>query len=208
MVAKGQYLERATLIPVERGLVLEGVSHRGAERPGVLVVPPLPGEGGMDHVAGAEIAFAVSRAGHQCLRFNFRGVGASQGQVARDDEALLEDAKAAWELARDNAEGAAPLLVSLGGSDRIVRRLLGEVEVAGWALVHPALTPFEPEVPHVVVLPELDDPGIRRGWSAVLGEGALALVLGADRSYLRNLPQVGKAVATLARRLGASTGNP
>jgi hypothetical protein len=209
MVMKGQFLERPTLIPLANGLVLEGVAHRGAGRPGVLVVPPTPAEGsGMDHVVGAEIAFAVSQAGHQCLRFNFRGVGGSQGRPSDSDDELLDDALAAWELARDNASGEPPLVVSIGGSDRVVQRLVARVSIAGWALIHPGLAPFVPTVPHVVVLPELEGAAARKGWSARLDEGGLAVILGADRSYLRNLPQVGKAVVSLTRRVGASSGNP
>lgn len=209
MVMKGQFLERPTLIPLPNGLVLEGVSHRGSRSPGVLVLPPTPAEGsGMDHVVGAEIAFAVSQAGHQCLRFNFRGVGGSQGKPSKNDDELLEDAIAAWELARDNAEGQPPLLVTIGGSDRIGKRLIERLRVEGWALIHPSLEPFDSPTPLIVVLPELEGPRARQQWSARLDEGALTLVMGADRSYHRNLPQVGKALVAFARRVGASTGNP
>ena len=34
----------------------------------------------MDHVVAAEVAWAAATAGHPTLRFNFRGVGASQGE--------------------------------------------------------------------------------------------------------------------------------
>ena len=209
MVMKGQFLERPTLIPLPNGLVLEGVSHRGSRSPGVLVLPPTPAEGSsMDHVVGAEIAFAVSQAGHQCLRFNFRGISGSQGKRSDTDAELLEDAIAAWELARDNAEGEAPLLVTIGGSDRIGKMLVERQRVEGWALIHPSLEPFDPPVPLIVVLPELEGPKARQQWSARLDEGALTLVMGSDRSYHRNLPQVGKALVAFARRVGASTGNP
>ncbi|MBL8919199.1 MAG: alpha/beta hydrolase [Myxococcaceae bacterium] len=209
MVMKGQFLERPTLIPLGNGLVLEGVAHRGGQRPGVLVLPPTPAEGsGMDHVVGAEIAFAVSQAGHQCLRFNFRGVGGSQGRPAASELELLEDAVAAWELARDNANGVPPVVVSVGGSDRVALRLVVEVAVAGWALIHPQLAPFHPPVPHVVVLPELEGAAPRQAWSAQLEDGCLSVILGADRTYHRNLPQVGKAVVALTRRVGAASGNP
>jgi hypothetical protein len=209
MVMKGQFLERPTLIPLANGLVLEGVSHRGERRPGLLVLPPVPADGsGMDHVVGAELAYAVSHAGHQCLRFNFRGIGASQGKPSSDDVELLEDAVAAWELARDNAEGHAPLIASIGTSDRIAKKLLAAVSVAGWAMIHPSLRPFSPTVPHLVVLPELEGSGPRREWAGKVDDGALTIVLGSDRSYQRNLPQVGKAVVALLRQVGASTGNP
>lgn len=201
MVMKGQFLERPSLIPLGNGLVLEAIAHRGERDPGVLVVPPPPAEGsGMDHVAGAEIAFAVSQAGHQCLRFNFRGVGASQGRI--DSASLLEDALAAWELARDNAEGVAPVLVTLGGADVVGRSLVEQVPVAGWALIHPNLMPFETSLALSVVMPELDPVERRRAWAARLEPWQLSLVAGSDRAYHRNLPQVGKAVVALLQRVG------
>lgn len=211
MVLKGQFLERPTLIPLASGEVLEGVSHRGSRAPGVLVVPPTPAEGsGMDHVVAAEIAFAVSRQDHQCLRFNFRGVGASQGTLSTDDALLFDELVAAWELARDNAEGGRPLVVSIGGSDRLVAELVRRdpSAVVGWALVQPVLPPFDTVLPRVVIAPELDRSFDRRAWSACLGEGELLVLQGSDRGYQRNLPQVGKAVAALARRVGASDGTP
>jgi hypothetical protein len=211
MVLKGQFLERPTLIPLASGEVLEGVSHRGSVAPGVLVVPPVPAEGsGMDHVIAAEIAFAVSRHGHQCLRFNFRGVGASQGALSSSEDALFDDVVAAWELARDNAEGGRPLVVSIGGSDRLVARLVTRDPTAavGWALIQPSLPAFDLGLPRVVISPELDRSFDRRAWSACLGEGELVVLQGTDRGYQRNLPQVGKVVAALARRVGGSDGTP
>ena len=112
MVMKGQFLERPTLIPLPSGLVLEGVSHRGERRPALLVLPPPHLEGGgMDHVVGAELAFAVSRVGHPTLRFNYRGVAGSQGEVSKRPGDWLEDAREALKLARENADGHAPVPV-------------------------------------------------------------------------------------------------
>jgi hypothetical protein len=211
MVMKGQFLERPTLIPLSSGLVLEGVSHRGERQPGVLVLPPTPVEGsGMDHVVGAEVAFAVARAGHPCLRFNYRGIGGSQGRPSRERAELVDDAHAAWEVARDNTDGQAPVVVSVGASDVVALELATRVAVAGLAFIHPSIAPptLEVAVPLAVVLPELEGAQVRQRWSARLEEGAVTVVLGADRSYHRNLPQVGKAVAALVQRVGGSTGNP
>jgi alpha/beta superfamily hydrolase len=209
MVLKGQYLERPTLISVAGGLVLEGVSHRGDRRPGLLVLPPPPVEGsGMDHVVGAELAFAVSQAGHPTLRFNYRGVGASQGQPSKDVEALFVDAQAALELAADNAGGVAPVVASIGASDAVALRLAQECRVAGLALVNPSLVVAEdlaaaPALPVAVVIAELDDRQDRGGWARVLEarDGLFTVVPGATRAYQRNLPMVGKAVVALLDRL-------
>lgn len=214
MVLKGQFLERPTLIPVAGGLVLEGVSHRGEKRPGLLVLPPPPVEGsGMDHVVGAELAFAVSHAGHPTLRFNYRGVGASQGQPARDVEALFDDAKAALELAVDNAGGAAPVIASVGASDAVALRLAREARVAGLAFVNPSLLVADdlaalPALAVAVVVAELDPAQDRGRWATALEarEGHFTVVPGATRAYQRNLPMVGKAVAALLARLGGRVG--
>lgn len=214
MVTKGQYLERPTLIPLPGGLVLEGVAHRGEHRPGLLILAPIPGEGsGMDHVVAAELAFAVSRAGHPTLRFNYRGVGGSQGRRSTRPAELLEDALAACELAADNARGAPPVVASIGGSDALALELARRGLLSGLALVSPSLTradELEPlAVPLAVILAE-HDPQERLGWSRLLERkaGALTLVPGADRAWQRNLPQVGRAVAALVLRAGgrASTG--
>jgi len=205
MVLKGQYLERPTLIPLPSGEVLEAVAHRGSVAPAVLIVPPCPSDGsGMDHVAAAEIAFAASHAGHQTLRFNFRGVGGSQGAISTSDEQLTEELLAAFELARDNAEGGPVLIASIGSSDRLVRTFIDRAPVVGWALVQPSLRPFSTALPRVVVAPEQDASFDRSGWSTLLADGELLVLRATDRSYQRNLPLVGKAVVALASRLRVS----
>lgn len=210
MVLKGQFLERPTLIPLDGGLVLEGVSHRGEKRPGLLVLPPPPIEGsGMDHVVGAELAFAVSRIGHPTLRFNYRGVGGSQGAVSRTPADWLEDARAALELAVDNADGAAPVIASIGASDAVALQLADTVTLAGLVFINPSLVrpaDFEARAsvgwPMAVVVAE-DDAAQERGrWAAVLERlgGDFSVIPGATRSYQRNLPMVGKAAASLMGR--------
>src|SRR5579871_5935855 len=115
MVLKGQFLERPALIPVG-SLMLEGVWHRGQRAPPLLVLPPPPDEGGgMDHVAAAEVAWAVAHAGHPVLRFNFRGVAASQGKRGGPSE-QLEDASAALDLVEENTGAQRVAVASLGGS--------------------------------------------------------------------------------------------
>ncbi len=212
MVMKGQFLERPTLIPLAGGLVLEGVSHRGELRPGLLVLPPPPFEGsGMDHVVGAELAFAASHAGFPTLRFNYRGVGASQGQPSRSPNDWLEDAIAALELAMDNTQGERVVVATIGASDAVALKLAELHPLAGVVLINPSLArpgDFEgrPSVPWplAVVLAEDDATQDRARWSAVLERhGAqLTVIPGATRTYQRNLPMVGKAAASLLGRAG------
>jgi len=135
-VTRGQFLERPALVPVA-GRVLEALAHRGRRLPSLLVVPPPPGEGGMDHVVALELVWAATRAGHPTLRFNFRGVGASPGPPG-DAGSRRVDIEAALGVLRENA-GAAPVaLAALGGSAVEVLQLAGAgAAVAGVALVHP-----------------------------------------------------------------------
>lgn len=217
MVTQGQYVERPTLIPVERGLVLEGVAHRGDRAPGLLILPPPPIEGGgMDHVAAAEIAFATSRAGHPTLRFNYRGVGASQGQRTREVEAWLEDAAAALALAIDNAGGTGAVVASIGASDAVALELAARRSVAGLILVSPSVVrpgdlvrAHVPSRPLAVVLAELElSEAELDDWRTTLERlGAeLTVVSGATSAFLRNLPMVGKAVAALVGMVGRTMG--
>jgi alpha/beta superfamily hydrolase len=163
----------------------------------------------MDHVVSAELAFAAAHAGHPTLRFNFRGVGASQGARSREAETLFEDAAAALELAMENAGGVAPVIASIGASDAVALRLARERRVAGLAFVSPSL--LQPDdlaqlstAAVSVVLAELDALVDRGQWATRLEAhgGHLTVVPGATRAYQRHLPMVGRAVVALLARLG------
>jgi alpha/beta superfamily hydrolase len=192
--------------------VLEGVSHRGTLRPGLLVVPPPPAEGGgMDHVVGAELAYALSHAGFPTLRFNYRGVGASQGKKAKTPSELLVDARAAVELARDNADGAWPAVVSIGASDAVALKLAEELPLPALGLVNPTLVKpadlaaLRSDLFVTVIAGAQDDSIDREGFGLELErfDGALELVPGASKTYQRNLPMVGKAIVALLTRCAA-----
>lgn len=83
-------------IEVEPGaLVLEGLWQAGSGRAGV-IAPPHPQYGGsLDNPVVSEIAFALESAGCASLRFNWRGVGASQGLPTGDWQAADADFGAA-----------------------------------------------------------------------------------------------------------------
>jgi len=200
LVLKGQFLERPTLIPVGKR-VLEGLSHRGEKRPPLLILPPLPDEGGaMDHVIAAELAWAASQAGLPTLRFNFRGVGASQGERGGDAERLA-DARAALTVLRENTgadevavasiAGAGQMLLELQAAERAVR---AAVFISAGALKPKAWSKLR--VPALAVAAEQDPDASRRGWSAAIVEagGEVAWIDQADPAFTRNLPEVGRAV--------------
>ncbi len=187
MVTKGQYLERPTVIPVD-GRVLDGLWHRGEREVALLIVPPLPPDGGMDHVAAAELAFHAATSGFASLRFNFRGVGGSQGP--RDPGAVLTDARAALELATENTEQGKVAVAGVGSGSAIAAALAKEQPVAGCLLVAPtALVPLPERVWVVVAGLEPELPGLE---DAVHAAGGRSEVVQTDRTFQRNLPQIGR----------------
>lgn len=205
MVSKGQFLERPTLIPLPNGLVLEGLSHRGERRPGLVVLPPPPLEGGgMDQVVGAEVAYQVSHQGFPTLRFNYRGVGGSQGTPSGDPDDWLADAAAAVRVAMDNIGGERVVVAAVGASDAVALTVAELSSLAGLILINPSVvqpSDFEarpPALPIAVVVAELDARQDHRRWAAVMAQfqqGCFTVVPGANRTYQKNLPMVGKAAA-------------
>lgn len=203
MVFQGQFLERAIILPVGSA-VCEGVWHRGARSPPVLVLPPPPGEGGMDHVVAAELAWASAQAGHAELRFNFRGVGASQG--ARGNfEAQLEDAEAALALVLANTGGRRAVVAALGASAAMALALHERrPEVSGLALVNPTGIAVRKlarlGLPLLVIAAQHETASRLELAAAVLSaRGTFEVVDSEDAVFSRNLPAVGHAmVAWLA----------
>ena len=208
MVTRGQFLERATVIPTGDG-VLEGLSHRGTRAPPLLIVPPPPGEGGMDHPVGAELAWAATRAGHPTLRFNFRGVGASPGRPG-SPQAQQADVEAALRVLEENAGTVAAALATLGGSAGTALEM-GRTHpgLAGLALVSPRLAEVEElarvREPLLVVVGE-GEPVPRAALAAAVTEagGTFVIIPGADARFQRNLPEVGRAVVQWLAGLHAS----
>ena len=212
MVQREQFLERPAIIATSNQLVLEGLAHRGAKSPPVLILPPPHFEGGgMDHVVGAEIAFAVWRSEHPSLRFNYRGVGASQGKVSANPDDLLSDALAAYTLAVENASGHAPLVVALFGSDAVAVQMSLQVKIAGLVLISPTLVmPSDCVqgfgVPAAVVMASTEAQVAYAAWSdaASRGQFQFEVIPDATRAYLRNLPQVARVVIDLLHALRAN----
>ena len=88
-------------------LVLEAVWQAGA-RGGGIVAPPHPRYGGsLENPVVNELAFGLHKLDMPSLRFNWRGVGASQGRATADVNAAAADYKAALDHLADTVE--APL---------------------------------------------------------------------------------------------------
>jgi len=213
VVMPGQFLERATLIPVA-GVVMEGVSHRGRLQPPLLVLPPRPEDGGgMDHVVGAELAWAASQAGHPTLRFNHRGVGASQGERSGGED-LVEDVLSALLVAGENAGHPRPAVAAAGGACATALEVLRRhpERISGVCLISPgaldAADVPEVGVPVLLVLGS-EQPTVGRvalASAIAAAGGALELIEGADAGWIRGLPQLGQAVAAWLSGLGRAGG--
>ncbi|WP_242346694.1 alpha/beta hydrolase [Anaeromyxobacter terrae] len=133
MVMTGQFLERPALVDAE-GVVLEALYHRGSRRPALLVCPPL-GAGGMDAPAVAELAWAAARAGHPSLRFQHRGIGASQGTP--DPARALDDAVAALRHLTETVGGSIALAGVGSGCETALALAEARPELARLVLVAP-----------------------------------------------------------------------
>jgi len=200
VVLRGQYLERPALVACGP-LTLEGLFHRGERPPALLCCPPL-GAAGMDAPPLAEVAWACARAGHASLRFQHRGLGASEG--APDPLRAVEDGEAA--LAHLAACAPGPLAVlglgtgcataaALARAHPLVRRavLLGP-EAAGGL-----------EVGACRALALLPEEGARLGLEAVRsllsGKGRVEVVERSDALFRAGLTEAARrAVAFLAER--------
>lgn len=202
MVKRGQYLERAVVIPGP--VPLEGLYHRGAKRPGLVIAPPHPGDGGsMEVTIVAELAYAATRAGHPTLRFNYWGVGASPGFF--DDRP--ETGTAALGQALDHLAaglGERPELAALGvgyGAERVVeiaqtRPLEGVILVSP----DPGRLPDLGSVqgPVLIAVGQRDPRAPRAALEAAVRSaqnGRLVVIPEADRTFLRGLVELGRAVA-------------
>jgi pimeloyl-ACP methyl ester carboxylesterase len=202
VVLAGQYLERPALIPCGE-LVLEGLAHRGGRRPALLVCPPLGAGGGMDAPLVAELAWAAARAGHASLRFQHRGVGASQGIA--DPAQAPDDAAAALHHLGETTRG--PLAVAGVGTGcataaALARRAPGRL--AALILVAPGMPPRLEDLglPVLLVLAELGALP-RPAGQAHLPRGArVEVVAGADATFRSGLPAAGRAVAGWLATLG------
>ncbi len=132
---------------------LEGMLHLpdGEPQAVAVVAHPLPTMGGtMDNKVVTTLAKTFVELGHAALRFNFRGVGASEGEFG-SGEGEVEDLLAAVQFARDEF-GHLPLVLSgfsFGGyvSARAAQHLHPQPHKL--VLVAPAVGRFAmPHVPH------------------------------------------------------------
>ena len=212
MVRKGEYLERMVVIRSGE-LHLEGLYHRGRLPPPAVVAAPHPQQGGsMDSPVVAELAWAVTRAGHATLRFNYRGVGASPGSWS-GGPGEIDDLGAAIESLRETT-GADRVAVAgySFGAWAAVEAARRRTDVGWLVLVAPPTSAFDlgglPEVAaHVVAvhgsLDAMVDPALLDRLLAPLGDrGRRVVVPDADHWFGKGLATVGREAATFVGGAG------
>lgn len=226
MVLKGQFLERSAVVR-SGGSMLDALFHRGARPPACAIAPPHPAMGGsMVAPAVAELAWALTRAGHATLRFDYRGVGASQGKssfpaaeagqgrVPPIDPASLsgevEDLRSACEQLQATACPGAPICcIGYSFGALVALQAAADAGVSHLVLIAPptALSDFsalsQVDKPTLVVCGHQDplsDPRALRSLLAPLGDRAcLEVIPHADHGFRRGLPELGRAVAQWLR---------
>jgi alpha/beta superfamily hydrolase len=227
MVLKGQFLERSVFVQ-SGGLVLDALFHRGARPPACAIASPHPALGGGSMVAPAvaELAWALTQAGHATLRFDYRGVGASQGRrrpvenadplgtLRRIDPLGLGDEVADLRAACDQlaaSAGAGIPLCCIGYSfgAAVALQAAQDARVARLVLVAPptALADFallgELRKPVLVVCAHQDPLSDSRALGRLLeplGDlGLLEVIPHADHGFRRGLPELGRSVAAWLR---------
>ncbi len=121
----------------EDDLALEGIWQVGGPR-GAVIAPPHPLYGGsLDNPVVNEIAYGLFKGGVASLRFNWRGVGASQGQRTGDSAAAERDYRAALAQVAETVDGA---LIGAGysfGAGTAVRVALADTRLRALVLVAP-----------------------------------------------------------------------
>jgi alpha/beta superfamily hydrolase len=204
------YLERMTVIP-SGAETLEGLYHTGRRAPACVVAPPHPALGGsMDALVCAQLAWAVTRAEHAALRFNYRGVGASTG-TASGDLSDLRDLRAAVDSMAETVAGVSIALIGYSFGAYLSAALAAEdARVSHCVLVAPPTERYAFDLDAIVnrgvaltaLLAEHDPYCTAAATSAaVIEAGGTVHVIGDDDHFFqRGLSQLGRyAAAALTR---------
>ncbi|MEW5852559.1 MAG: alpha/beta fold hydrolase [Myxococcota bacterium] len=194
-------------------LELEGLFHegRGPKDVPCLVCSPHPVFGGsMDSPICAELAWAITRTGSATLRFNYRGVGASQGRGHQTSPQALEELS--------DLRAAAAQLRRTAGNERVS---LAGYSFGAWLASYVAAEPEFPIHRLVLVAPPINimpfdfaalsargvETAILAGqhdqyldWDKLLEVGRLPRmrvekIPDADHFFMRGLAQLGRLAA-------------
>ena len=208
MVQPGQFLERSVVLK-SGDLSLDALYHRGRRPPPCAISSPHPALGGsMTVPVIAELAWALTRAGFPTLRFDYRGVGASQGRSRHaageariedlSDEA--EDLRSAVVQLLQSTRGKSACVIGYSFGAAVALAVAGDDAVERVVLVAPPTTLADfsklagVRKPLLVVCAHHDRACDRS--SLDLPEDAqLTVIANADHSFVRGLPELGRTVA-------------
>ncbi len=215
MVQHGQVLERMTLVRSGE-LVLEALYASGSRPsdPGLPVVlaGPHPRFGGsMDSPVLTELVWVLARAGRATLRFNWRGVGASQGASAvpplpaeQPFLAVLEQQDLVAAIDHHAVDGRCALIGYSFGAAVAASVAKSHPRVARLALIAPLIDAMgfdwaaldRSGVPTVVLCGELDRHSSPLAVQAACGERLpVQVISGATHSFQRGLPELARVIS-------------
>jgi len=204
MVLPGQYLERSIVVGD-----LDALYHRGAREPPCLIASPHPALGGsMSSPVVSELAWALTRAGHPTLRFDYRGVGASRGSSPHQPGSLqigdvggeLEDLRLAAEQLLVTTKMNAACAIGYSFGAKVALEAARDAQLSHLVLITPPnkLADFSAlaslQKPLLVVCAH-HDPYCDRSALQLPEQARLEVIPHADHFFGRGLTEVGRMVA-------------
>jgi len=208
MVQRDQFLERSVVVK-SGDLSLDALYHRGRRAPPCIIASPHPALGGSMTVPVInELAWTLTRAGFPTLRFDYRGVGASQGKSRQapggdrigDISDELQDLRSAIDQLLHSTGANGVCLVGHSFGAVVAVGAAGDARVEKLVLIAPAtgaadLAALESIRKPLLVLCAEDDARCDRTRLRLPPGAHLEVIADADHSFRRGLPELGKAVA-------------
>jgi alpha/beta superfamily hydrolase len=208
VVLPGQYLERSIVVGD-----LDALYHRGKREPPCAIASPHPALGGsMLSPVIAELAWALTRAGHSTMRFDYRGVGASRGESRHeagseridDVHAEVDDLYKIVDQLLATTHKAAACAVGYSFGAKVALEAAADARISHLVLIAPPnkLADFaatrEVKKPLLVVCGH-DDVHCDRLALQLPEDARVEVIPHADHFFGRGLPELGKAVAKWLR---------
>jgi alpha/beta superfamily hydrolase len=208
MVQRDQFLERSVVVK-SGDLSLDALYHRGRRAPPCVIACPHPALGGSMTVPVInELAWTLTRTGFPTLRFDYRGVGASQGKSRHaagaeqigDISDELQDLRSAIDQLIQSTRRDAVCVVGYSFGAILALAVAGDAQVERIVLIAPPtaaadFAPLERVRKPVLVVCAQDDDRCDRARLRIPPAGQLEVIAHADHSFRRGLPELGKAVA-------------